>query len=46
MMNMSSHVLVVLYYLFVIGNWGIVLSCLYFVYLITIKVGKPYMISD
>ena len=46
MMNMSTHVLVVLYYLFVIGNWGVVVSCLFFVYFIIDKVGAPYMISD
>ena len=45
-MNMTTHVLVVIYYLFALGNWVSVLGCLYFVYLITIKVGTPYMISD
>ena len=45
-MNVTTHILVVLYYLFAIGNWGIVATCLYFMYLTIIKVGAPWMISD
>ena len=45
-MNMMTHLFVVLYYLFAIGNWAIVLVSLYFMYLITIKLGAPYMKSD
>ena len=46
MMNMITHVLVVLYYLFAIGNWTIVIAALFGFYIISMKLGKPYMISD
>ena len=45
-MMMTTNVLVVLYYLFAIGNWAIVLLCLYFMYLTIIKVGAPMINFD
>ena len=45
-MTMTTNMLVVLYYLFAIGNWAIVLLCLYFMYLTIIKVGAPMIIFE
>ena len=46
MMNMSSHVLVVLYYLFVIGNWSVVLTVLVVMYVAGKKIATPYLHAD
>ena len=46
MMNMASHVLVVLYYLFSIGNWSIVISVLTIMYIAGVKIATPYLYAD
>ena len=46
MMNMTSHVLVVLYYLFVIGNWSIVITVLAIMYIAGKKIATPYLHAD
>ena len=45
-MTMTTNVLVVLYYLFTIGNWALVLLCLYIMYLTVMKVGAPIITFD
>lgn len=46
MMNMTSHVLVVLYYLFAIGNWSIVITTLTVMYIAAKKIATPYLYAD
>ena len=46
MMNMASHVLVVLYYLFTIGNWSIVITVLTVMYIAGVKIATPYLYAD
>ena len=46
MMNMTSHVLIVLYYLFTIGNWGIVISSLIVMFIAAKKIATPYLYAD
>ena len=46
MMNMTSHVLVVLYFLFAIGNTAIVISILAIMYIAARKIATPYLYAD
>ena len=46
MMNMTSHVLVVLYFLFTIGNAAIVITTLAIMYIATKKIATPYLYAD